>query len=79
MITAFQNDGYRSWDKRFELVWKPAIKSVYSEMTTKTKEEKVFDKEVANQKSVIARIVKDNDLPKLYVAYSHTNEELKRC
>jgi hypothetical protein len=45
-------------------------------MTTKTKEEKVFDKEVANQKSVIARIVKDNDLPKLYVAYSHTNEEL---
>ena len=76
LITAFQNDGYRSWDKRFELVWKPAIKSVYSEMTTKTKEEKVFDKEVANQKSVIARIVKDNDLPKLYVAYSHTNEEL---
>jgi hypothetical protein len=76
LIDVFQNDGYRSWDKRFDMVWKHAIKDVYNEMTGKTKEEKVFDKEVNNQKSVIGRIIKENDLPKLYVAYSHTNEDL---
>jgi hypothetical protein len=76
LIDVFQNDGYRSWDKRFDMVWRHAIKDVYNEMFGKTKEEKVFDKEVNNQKSVIDRIIKENKLPKIYSAYSHTTDDL---
>lgn len=76
LLTAFQNDGFRAWEKRFTLVWKPAIKDTYEKMCGKTKEEKVFDKEVNNQKAVIYRIIKDNELPRLFTSYSHTNESI---
>lgn len=76
LIDLFLNDGYRSWDSRFEYVWEPAIKQVISNLSNRTKVEKNFDREVSHQKDAVIRTIRENEWPMVYKGFSHQSEEL---
>lgn len=76
LVDLFNKDGYRNWKSRFELVWEPAIKQVYTSMQTKSKKEAVFDREIEHQKEKIRDIIRRNEWGSRYICCSHQTDEI---